>query len=377
MKNGIAIRAPFLAASVLMAALASQSVLGQDSSSQGIIVTSTAVSNDGGASAGGGGGGFSGSSGSAGGGFDSLPPQASGAPQMVFQTVLSDDSTAKDSSWLGVGVFDTTEPLCAQLGLKRGEGLVIEFVSSNSPAAAVGLQKNDVLVRLDGQMLVDSIQLRKLVRMHAEGETVKIEYYRAGKQETASAKLIKMPPAEVIGDANPYSNGLFQQRLQNVVRSIPKVDTDKINAEVQRAMAEADRAVAEARRQSQKAGDMNQRLAVLQKKLGNFAAGGVNLDNNTTVEVKNDTGSVRTAVKKDDTGTYILVADPAKRATVHDAHNKLLFDGPVDSSDEQKKVPAEIWQKLEPMLKQLDQNEPPTPPVPPEAPEPPSPPDKE
>jgi hypothetical protein len=368
-KNGIAIRAPFFATSVLMAAWAGQSVLGQDSPSQGIIVTSTAVSNDGGASAGGGGGGFGGSGGSAGGGFNSLPAPAPGAPQIFLRTDLLDDATGKESSWLGVAVSDTTEPLCAQLGLKRGEGLVVELVSSNSPAAGAGLQKNDVLV--------DSIQLRKLVRMHAEGETVKIEYYRAGKLETVSAKLVKQPADEVIEDSNPYPNGLFQQRLQNIVRTIPKVDTDKINAEVQRAMAEADRAVREASRQSQAAGDMNQRLAVLQKKLGNFAAGGVNLNNNTTVEVKNDLGSVRTVVKKDDTGTYILVADPAKRATVHDADNKLLFDGPVDSTDQQKKVPAEIWQKLEPMLKQLDQNEPPTPPVPPEAPEPPSPPDKE
>ena len=90
-----------------------------------------------------------------------------------------------------MGVDETTETLASQLDIKPGEGLVVSYVSSNSPAGAAGLRKNDVLVELDGQMLVDPAQLRKLVQMHAAGDSVNVTFYRAGKKQSATAKLAK------------------------------------------------------------------------------------------------------------------------------------------------------------------------------------------
>jgi hypothetical protein len=277
--------------------------------------------------------------------------------QFTVQTTAA-SPLEKNAAWLGVAVSDTTEPLSAQLGLKRGEGLVVNLVSSNSPAAGAGLQKNDVLVKLDGQMLVDPAQLRKLVQMHAAGESAKIEYIRGGKHETASAKLITMPTEEAVADGSmdPFKN--FQHKFfSNNFKPLQSVDTKQINADVQRALAEAERAVHEAVRESQgKMGDFNMKLQELHQKLGDLAEGGVRLNNNSIVVVKNDAGTVRTLVTKDDSGTYILVADPAKHLTVHDAKSQLLFDGPVDSPADQKKVPAKIWKKVQPMIRQLDEN---------------------
>jgi hypothetical protein len=292
---------------------------------------------------------------------------------MLFRAVMADDSAVKDSLWLGVAVTDTTEPLSAQLGLRRGEGLVVSLVSSNSPATVAGLQKNDVLVALDGQMLVDPGQLRKLVQMHADGDVVKLEYYRAGKKESVSAKLANQPADQALLDSNQYPIGRYSPRFNAF---LDRADNAKVQAEVQHAIADAEHAMQGALRQSEnETGSLNQRLQVLQKKLGHLANGGVDLDKNTTVVVKNDSDTVRTVVKKDETGTYILIADPARHLTVHDAGNKLLFDGPVDSPTQQRKVPSDLWKKVGPMLSQLDQDPtapaPPAPPTPPEAPEPP------
>jgi hypothetical protein len=93
---------------------------------------------------------------------------------------------------------------------------------------------------------------------------------------------------------------------------------------------------------------------MIHKKLGNLADGGVSLDKNTTMVVKNDSEAVRTIVKKDETGTYVIVADPAKHLTAHDPDGKLLFDGKIDSTAEQEKVPKDVWAKVEPMLEQVD-----------------------
>jgi len=92
-------------------------------------------------------------------------------PRMIVRAHSPADgnSAGKEHTWLGVGVEETTEALTAQLDLKPGQGLVVDYVPTNSPAALAGLKVNDVLAELDGQMLVDPMQLRKLADMHADG----------------------------------------------------------------------------------------------------------------------------------------------------------------------------------------------------------------
>lgn len=311
-----------------------------------------------------------------------------GQPQMLFRTVVTDDEQPpnRDMPWLGVGVSECPEPLSAQLDLKPGEGLVVTYVATKSPAAGAGLQRNDVLVELDGQMLVDPIQLRKLIQMHADGESVKIEFYRAGKKQSATAKLVLRPINESSIDGeirpdNPWGRSPFEPKPpaaflfnkdklnrgpgagQTVAPAPHPFDKDELNIQVQQAikqekqaMEQAQRAVEDAMRQAQNDKEgMNRKLWTIQKELNHFADGGVKLGKDATVIVKNEGESVRTMVKKDDSGTYVVVADPQKHLTAHDPNGKLLFDGLIESPEQQQKVPKEVWKKVQPMLDQLDQ----------------------
>ena len=100
---------------------------------------------------------------------------------------------AKDQAWLGVSIEEGSEALASQLGLPPGAGLVVIYVAPDSPAAKAGLQKNDVLAKLDGQLLVVPAQLRKLIQVHKQGDTVELVFYRAGKKQTVSATLGQGP----------------------------------------------------------------------------------------------------------------------------------------------------------------------------------------
>ncbi|MEZ0389113.1 MAG: PDZ domain-containing protein, partial [Verrucomicrobium sp.] len=77
----------------------------------------------------------------------------------------------------------------AQLPLPAGTGLLVRSVVPDSPAAKAGLQKNDVLVRLDDQILVNSSQLRTLVSTRKDGDAVKLALLRQGKEVVSEAKL--------------------------------------------------------------------------------------------------------------------------------------------------------------------------------------------
>jgi hypothetical protein len=89
--------------------------------------------------------------------------------------------------WLGIAMEAVSEPLAAQLPLAKGEGLLINHVIQNSPAAAAGLAQYDVLVRLDDQILVEPMQLKKLIAMKKPGDRVKLVYvHKAERKETST-----------------------------------------------------------------------------------------------------------------------------------------------------------------------------------------------
>jgi hypothetical protein len=84
--------------------------------------------------------------------------------------------------WLGVGCQPMNDTLKAQLG--RKEGLVVETVIDDSPAAKAGIQRHDILLRLDDTALNDVIELGKLINPH-EGKPLTIVLLRAGKEITS------------------------------------------------------------------------------------------------------------------------------------------------------------------------------------------------
>jgi hypothetical protein len=49
------------------------------------------------------------------------------------------------------------------------------------------------------------------------------------------------------------------------------------------------------------------------------------------------------------------VANPKKRLTAHDKDGKLAFDGEIETSEQQEKVPKDVWKKVQPMIEQLNQ----------------------
>ncbi|WP_267247537.1 S1C family serine protease [Streptococcus sp. Marseille-Q5986] len=69
-------------------------------------------------------------------------------------------------------------------------GVVVRSVQSNMPANG-HLQKYDVITKVDDKEIISSTDLQHALYNHAIGDTIKITYYRNGKEETTSIKLDK------------------------------------------------------------------------------------------------------------------------------------------------------------------------------------------
>jgi membrane-associated protease RseP (regulator of RpoE activity) len=265
-------------------------------------------------------------------------------------------------AWLGISTDEACDVIASQLGLKAGEGLVVIYVEPNSPAAKAGLQKYDVLVEMGDQLLVHPHQLRKLVRLQKEGDTVKLSFYRGGKKQSVTATLSKtadraeategMMHGMQLQFGDPKIAEALRGNLNNGLReALSHARYDKsVNVDLEKSMEEARQALHQALMRN---GGLTWVMGPDATNLEAFARGGVDVGKGTTVTVKKNGKSAKSIAKADENGTYVIVANPKKRLTVHDNEGKLLFDGEIETSEQQQKVPAEIWSKAKSMLDEM------------------------
>ncbi len=70
-------------------------------------------------------------------------------------------------------------------------GVVVMGTTDGSAAAEAGLKKYDVITKIDDTEIAGSGDLRDALYKHKVGDTIKISYYRDGKEKTVDAKLTK------------------------------------------------------------------------------------------------------------------------------------------------------------------------------------------
>ena len=93
-------------------------------------------------------------------------------------------------TWLGVAITEAPPEISVRLPIEPGTGLVVGDVIANSPAAISGLQRGDVLARLNEQILVTVKQLQTLVMHRKPGDQVEITFFRKGEKRKVIAVLL-------------------------------------------------------------------------------------------------------------------------------------------------------------------------------------------
>jgi hypothetical protein len=278
------------------------------------------------------------------------------------------EAAKNNVGWLGVSTTEASEALVAQLNLDPGVGLVVSYVTPDSPAAKAGLQKNDLLVRLENQSLVHPSQLRKLVQTRKEGDPVKLVYYRAGKEQTATITLGKSPrPFALLDEERVLRldlDGYYQQfkdlRLEENLRQHLdtakqamgniKLDSKRVQEEVRRGVEEAKKALKEALRSLD---EDDAATAPTRKALEALGEDGAKVEKNATVVIRKTGQQAQSLVQTDDSGTIVIVGNPNLRLTAHDRKGELLFDGEIETKEQRAKVPAELWKRVEPLVDKL------------------------
>jgi serine protease Do len=91
---------------------------------------------------------------------------------------------------LGILPVDVTPPLAQQLNLPVREGVLVYEVEPNTGAARAGLRAGDIITNINGTVIEQSGDLRRVLRAAGPGATVRVEFARRGAgRQTASVRL--------------------------------------------------------------------------------------------------------------------------------------------------------------------------------------------
>jgi serine protease Do len=95
--------------------------------------------------------------------------------------------------WIGIAMEPLTLDLAQSLGLGDTRGAVVARVYPGGPAAAAGLQKNDVVVSFEGVGVDDYRQLQRLSADAEVGQKVKLEVIRQRERRTVELRVAEAP----------------------------------------------------------------------------------------------------------------------------------------------------------------------------------------
>jgi len=296
-------------------------------------------------------------------------------------------------TYLGVETSDVPRVVSEQLGLPRGFGLVVDYVVPDGPAAAAGVQQNDILRMLNDQILTEPDQLSKLIRSFSEGTTVTLTVLRKGKEEKIGVKLSKKEVSERsdMWRGHPHFNfnfnghdwGEFGENLKEQMSELKEQLGDQtqgvIHDAVMAAQAEAQRARDEAqhrrdlaqqqrdlaqqqrdmahqmrdqiREQAQRVRDEAQRARDQARRAAGITVNQTRDGGMSTTKI--DIGKAQIVYSDDKGELRVEKVDGKKVLTAKDPKGLLQFSGPVETNEDLAKVPAEVRQRYE----KLQQND--------------------
>jgi serine protease Do len=134
--------------------------------------------------------------------------------------------------YLGVGIQPVTADIAEQFKLKSARGALVTDVTPGSPAEKAGIIRGDVIRKVNGYEVKDTITLVNRIAEADIGSNLTIDLVRDGESKTVSAQVVEQPadlvarlnrnqssPDPSAGSENALFAGIEVQNLTPQLRS--------------------------------------------------------------------------------------------------------------------------------------------------------------
>lgn len=109
--------------------------------------------------------------------------------------------------WLGVEIQEVTPALAKSFGLAAPTGALIAGVQKGGPAAKAAIQRGDIIVKFNGQVVHDEHELPEMVASTPLNQAVPVEVIRGNKHLTLTATIAELKDEQVASAKGPETPG--------------------------------------------------------------------------------------------------------------------------------------------------------------------------
>ncbi|PLY03236.1 MAG: peptidase [Desulfuromonas sp.] len=121
--------------------------------------------------------------------------------RLISEQLIEDGEVTR--GWLGVSIQPLTDELAASFGLERATGALVNRVLPDSPAAAAGIRRGDVLLRVNGKEVRGVRELQLMVASTRVGQQVEVVVRRDDENIVLKVKVSERSEASVAAMHHP------------------------------------------------------------------------------------------------------------------------------------------------------------------------------
>jgi S1-C subfamily serine protease len=107
---------------------------------------------------------------------------SSATVQNIVTILIANGSVSRP--YMGLSYFPLNKVAAEALELPVSDGIMVTIIPSESPAADAGIQKGDIITKIDGQAIDATHPFVNLLYQYQPGDTTQVEFIRPGGNET-------------------------------------------------------------------------------------------------------------------------------------------------------------------------------------------------
>jgi serine protease Do len=109
---------------------------------------------------------------------------------------------------LGIVISDLDADMAATFAYEGDDGILVQNVQQDSPAAKAGLREGDIIVKLDGTKVDEVSRFRTEIARRAPGSTTRLDVWRDGRLQALRVDLGELPGGPTVASKADASTKL-------------------------------------------------------------------------------------------------------------------------------------------------------------------------
>jgi membrane-associated protease RseP (regulator of RpoE activity) len=260
------------------------------------------------------------------------PPENAKPPAALLGGEQDKRAASAKLPFLGLSTAGLPDMVADHLGIEDGSGVIIRTVCPDSPAEKAGLAVNDIILSLGGAPVGDPDAFSEKIRAHKAGDRLELELIRKGKPDKAEVTLTERP-AELNAHLapEPFLHGLPQDqadRLRGLIeQNLQGFGADHLGILPDQRFENSFRMMRER---------MNRAFEEEIPPIIQGEDGGIRFQQNSTVRLMDDQGSVE-----------IRSSDGDTQVTLRDTANNIAWQGPWNSEKDKEAAPPDVRERID------------------------------